>query len=872
MSLRSFLFAVTCLVIFLTSCSSKHLICDESYRQIVETDFSERESAFNKSCPELFRAVRETNDIRKKEALQFLIAYMPLNDLADFDISLLGKSVDKALQTRSEMPWGDIPESLFLSFVLPPRINNENLDSFRIAYYNEISQRVKGLNTREAALEINHWCHEKVAYQPSDSRTSSPMATILSARGRCGEESTFAVAALRTAGIPARQVYTPRWAHTDDNHAWVEVWIDGNWYYLGACEPEPVLDRGWFTEPARRAMLVHTKAFGKYSGKELIIKRNSCFTEINALPKYAVTKEIIVSVTDSSGIALSDASVDFLLYNYAELYPIAMLKSDKNGKCRFVTGLGDLVVWAHKGDDFGFDKISIPETDSLTIKIGKKHLSGSISFDLKAPVAKNPLPGPDPELVRLNDLRVKMEDSIRNSYIHSWMSPSEADSIASLTGLDKTAVRNVIAKSMGNYKTIAAFLSGSGEKASLALSMLNNISEKDLRDADGDVLKDHLINAPERSSTISADIYEKYLLSPRVDNEKLSSWRTSLRQLIPEEILGKFKNDPSSIGSWVDTSIEINSKDNYYNVPVTPAGVARLKMADAHSVKIFFVALCRTAGVASRLEPGTNRPQYYDAGKWNDVWFRGDSRPATVKSFVTFTSKSNTPAPEYYTHFTLARFDNGTYKTLEFDYNVKADEMPENLPLDPGSYMLFTGNRINDVTILTEAVFFDLFPGEHKTIEVIIRDEKTAPAIIGNIDLNKKVYSLDGKPIDIKSLSEKGIIALWIKPGTEPTRHIFADIPLLKKEFEKWGGYFIYFVDNASGSSVAGLSDYKGLPENTIFAGDNNFALLTSLFPEMNIKNAQLPVVIYANKNGEIMYFSEGYKIGIGDQIIKRIN
>ena len=37
-----------------------------------------------------------------------------------------------------------------------------------------------------------------------------------------------------------RQGYTPRWAHTDDNHAWVEAWVNGKWYFLGACEPEPV--------------------------------------------------------------------------------------------------------------------------------------------------------------------------------------------------------------------------------------------------------------------------------------------------------------------------------------------------------------------------------------------------------------------------------------------------------------------------------------------------------------------------------------------------------------------------------------------------------------------------------------------------------
>ncbi|MDZ7634952.1 MAG: hypothetical protein U5L72_11235 [Bacteroidales bacterium] len=35
----------------------------------------------------------------------------------------------------------------------------------------------------------------------------------------------------------------------------MEFWADGRWHYLGACEPEPVPDRGWFTEPARRATL-----------------------------------------------------------------------------------------------------------------------------------------------------------------------------------------------------------------------------------------------------------------------------------------------------------------------------------------------------------------------------------------------------------------------------------------------------------------------------------------------------------------------------------------------------------------------------------------------------------------------------------------
>jgi len=114
-------------------------------------------------------------------------------------------------------------------------------------FFSGTQRESKNLDMYQAALEVNHWCHEKVTYKATDERTSAPLATVKTAFGRCGEESTFTVAALRAVSLPARQVYTPRWAHTDDNHAWVEVWVNGSWHYLGACEPEPELNRGWFT-------------------------------------------------------------------------------------------------------------------------------------------------------------------------------------------------------------------------------------------------------------------------------------------------------------------------------------------------------------------------------------------------------------------------------------------------------------------------------------------------------------------------------------------------------------------------------------------------------------------------------------------------
>ena len=158
---------------------------------------------------------------------------MPLGDITDYSGEYYLENIDYSLKAREEMPWGKtIPEREFRHFVLPVRVNNENLDDSRKVFYEELKDRVKGLSLHDAVLEVNHWCHEKVIYTPSDARTSSPLASVKTAYGRCGEESTFTVAALRSVGIPARQVYTPRWAHTDDNHAWVEAWVDGKWHFF----------------------------------------------------------------------------------------------------------------------------------------------------------------------------------------------------------------------------------------------------------------------------------------------------------------------------------------------------------------------------------------------------------------------------------------------------------------------------------------------------------------------------------------------------------------------------------------------------------------------------------------------------------------
>ena len=284
---KTSLFIVLFTLLIGTSCK-KEFISDKTYRAEVQKDFNAKKAALPHG--NLFTIFDQSLTDNEKQALTFLYAYMPIGDITDYDGQFYLDNVRSSFRTQKEMPWGDsIPEEIFRHFVMPIRVNNENLDESRMVFYEELKDRVKHLSLYDAVLEVNHWCHEKVIYTPSDARTSSPLASVKTAYGRCGEESTFTVAALRAVGIPARQVYTPRWAHTDDNHAWVEAWVSGKWFFLGACEPEPVLNLGWFNGPAYRGMLMHTKVFGKYKGPEEIMDVTDNYTEINVIDNYAPT-------------------------------------------------------------------------------------------------------------------------------------------------------------------------------------------------------------------------------------------------------------------------------------------------------------------------------------------------------------------------------------------------------------------------------------------------------------------------------------------------------------------------------------------------------------------------------------------------------
>ena len=285
-----------------------------------------------------------------QEYVDFLRRALPEEDRIALPDAALERVARHAMTVREATPWGrSIPEWIFRDYVLFPRVNDEFPEAWHAPIWESLRARLAGLSMIEAALEVNVWCAEHATYQSTDNRTAGPLTVLRRGCGRCGEESTLLTAALRAAGIPARQMYSPRWAHCDDNHAWVEAWLDGGWHYMGACEPEPELDSGWFTAAASKAMLVHTRAFGEAPEGERVEREYGSFSIVNRTAAYARTRRVTVRVADG-GCPLPGAAVRFELANMAELYPISEKITDARGEAELETGCGTLRIHATDGN------------------------------------------------------------------------------------------------------------------------------------------------------------------------------------------------------------------------------------------------------------------------------------------------------------------------------------------------------------------------------------------------------------------------------------------------------------------------------------------------------------------------------------------
>lgn len=255
------------------------------------------------SRPEILNRLLNEADKEEREALAYLIKYMPAADRDTMPLNLLRENVTYALKAYHKYPWAQsLPDSVFLTDVLPYHVVDEVRDSWRREMYEMFAPVVDTCTTLYSAIcAVNSRIPALtgVEYNTLREKTNqSPRESMRQGMASCTGLSILLVDAYRAVGIPARFVGTASWHDNRGNHSWTEVWLDGQWrvteYYFPSA-----LDHLWFMPDAAKATpddrryAIYATRFGQADDWfPMVWAGEEDNTPVDSLPRYVGAENV----------------------------------------------------------------------------------------------------------------------------------------------------------------------------------------------------------------------------------------------------------------------------------------------------------------------------------------------------------------------------------------------------------------------------------------------------------------------------------------------------------------------------------------------------------------------------------------------------
>lgn len=766
----------------------------------------------------------------RRVCLQFLYSCIHVNDLVSYPISLYDSYARASLAAREALNF-DVPEELFLTYVLPARINNENLDASRAALLQELLPRVANKSMTDAALEVNYWCYEHGTYISTDDRTVCPNTFRKAALGRCGEESVFLVSALRAVGLPARQVYVPRWSHCDDNHAWVEVWADGTWYYLGACEPEPMLNKGWFTAAASRAMLVAARSDGCLL-TEGVTAQMPLRALANATATYGPSRTLRVYVTQD-GAPVAGAEVLFELVNFSELFPIHAAKTDESGCVCLLLGCGDLMVQLWHAGRFLLKKVDLRKTDEVHLEVNDgcavEALDGLSETFCLVPPAEQPVPPLAAAERSAHEARLRLCEQTRGAFTASF---------------DDGALSAACA----NEGEIAAFLDSPEFPLAEKQAILATLRPKDLLDASKEMLCDALAIAREYRDCFDEALYTNYILCPRISDEMLLPHRRAVRAIYPQGF-----SSGAEILQTLRHELRIQPEYGMTNFFASVAGSLTHKMTSAHSFGVVFVAVCRCFGIPARRNPLTGGYEWYERGTWLPI---DAPEVGTPQRHFTLTLRADSPL-RYEEQFTVGRFEGDRFVSLGVEEEMLDGALTLSLP--GGMYRVMTNTRQIDGSCSVRMQYLHL----RRDCELVLhpQPERTRDCL--------HAIALDFLPEGsakqfLRETCGRQRVLIWAQPGKEPTEHLLRELLQAGDTFD--GICVGILLAPGAEESNATLQKLLRQPWATLLAPDE--AALPPLRRALGVGDERLPFAAAVSRRNSGLFAFANYNIRTAQRLL----
>ena len=597
--------------------------------------------------------------------------------------------------------------------------------------------------------------------------------------------------------------------------------------------------------------MIHSRVFDTKIPEGEVIGTDGMVTMLNELKRYAVTKEITVTVKDAQGLPSEGAEVSFEVLNYSEYAPIAEKKTDSKGTARLTTGLGSLHISARMCSDgewfYAETVMNTEKEDNCELCLvsqdkrndgeSEKWTAADIFAPHDAPVNTDM---PTLEQKAKGNKRLTAANAHREQKVRNWSNPE---------------CERFLEKKVNRIEEAIA--------ASYREDLLRVLTEKDRTDCISDVLEEHLELAIPYHGMMKKDTFVSYVLNPRVDDEVLQKYRREIKKHFSRTEKQELRDDPSRIWNLIEKAIVSRPEKERSSVITTPAGCIRTCTGSFLSKKILFVAIARTLGVAARLNPHDRSMEYMKNGRFVPVLAR------TEKNCTLILKAGETVQWKYFQNWSIAKLENGRYTSLKLGAENFEDQIL-NLPLESGNYRILTSNRLPNGNMFANEYHFEIQPGETKEIDLVLR-EADLEDMLENISMPEFMLKTeDGTEVKASDLTADGKhILMFLEEEKEPTEHILNEMMEQEEAFAGYAEQIIFVVRSKEALETPTLSKALAKLKNIQIYYDDFSEIINTLGRRMYVDPDKLPLIIVTNGSLNGIYATSGYNVGTGDMLLR---
>jgi len=569
------------------------------------------------------------------------------------------------------------PVDFFLSYVAKQTVSDEPLTAYRNILLKDGLQNI--INTTNTDLEKYHavtlWCVSRIQFQQTSGRDQSPVDIVQkSLIGRCEEMQILLVSACRTIGLPARPAYTPWWAHTDNNHAWTEIYLDGEWHYTGDMDMAWFPDNTWFSDLVDKTVLILADGTLTTWKDEVLIK-GKYDAVINSTANYTKERSRIVKikVLNKNNVPIPNANVIPMVFNWGSLRSLINLTTDKNGYLEFTTGRGAfyLSVYTKEGKALVLIPSNEEKTIEQTIILDNTDFAGGWSTLEYPKVSGESKTQPEEYNNAVNSEKQRWQEKQK-----IW----EKEALKTKTTDDSLVIKVALA-CRGNYSSFWQFYQRNPNPDSNFLQFLLEGDPKLLWQAKAELLEALYENWLKMYKPEMDEEYVMSLFSPAVYYEDLPkpvNYKNGKAQLYPESFRYKFPHNREGVIkvlSRLKKKYKINSKKALSGL--LPLHIMlQHKSLTAVQYKIMAVCILRANGYPSEFSRIPNLVSVFIDGDWQYVnvvkctWedLSKDNKTNTFELTLQIKDDKGTPIEVKEEQLTLCSYADGAFYPLNNNF------------------------------------------------------------------------------------------------------------------------------------------------------------------------------------------------------------